>query len=168
MNTPIDPDLANQKPAPSRFSVGPALWIFGSLVWTFVVAGEFTTAGFISEEFAVVAVLVVTITTGTLAIRRALAGTSEVRRRTWFTIGATLGVSLLFIAGFAAPVQTLNGSSDVGMTFLLLLIGIGAAWFGRRWSGPPNRPLPTPVTVSLLTAGVVLTLGTIVHVLAVN
>ena len=168
MNTPIDPELANQKPTAAQFNVGPALWIFGALVWTFAVAGEFTTAGFIGEELAFVAVLAVTITTGILAIRRVLAGTSEVRRRTGFTIGATLGLSLLFVAGFAAPVQTLHASSDIGMTLLLLLMGIGAAWFGRRWSGPPNRPLPRPVTVSLLTAGVVLTLGAIVHVLAVN
>ncbi len=161
-------DESNPKPDTALVCIGPALWIFGMFVWSFIVAGEFTTAGFVAEAAAFIGVIVITMVTAVLAIRGALGRETALKPRTGMTIFVTLGLSALLTVTLALPVQTVRASTDIGMTLLLLFIGATAIGIGGRIFKPAQRVFPTPVRVALLSVGILLSIGTVVHVLAVN
>jgi len=149
--------------------LGPALWIFGAFVWTFAVAGEFTTAGFVGEGVATVTVLVVTGVTAAIAVGRSLVTEpGKVARRFALTAALTLALSIVFAVSLVFCLQLLNMASDIAVTLFLLIVGVAAVWRGRGWTGGTQASMPRFVVISLTTATVALSLGTLVHVLAAN
>ena len=163
----------NEVSLPNRDSsipigLGPALWMLGALAWAFTVAGDFTTAGFIGEALALCAVIVLTVTAGVLGIRHQLASMPLGHRRLSSTIAKSLGMFVLLLAVLVFPLAVLRTNSDIGMTLLLLLIGICATWLGRRWSGLPEPPPRATLRLPLLALSAILSIVTVVHVLAVN
>ncbi len=124
--------------------VGSTLYVYGYLLWSFVVVGELTTSyapeghGFLlGEAAAVVGVLAATTWAWLVVLRRALA----VRR------GAVAFVRCSVIGGLAAVVwgvtlffsaaagHAATKSIDGSMTFFLLAVSIGCALGGRRMAG---------------------------------
>jgi hypothetical protein len=169
IDSTLDSDNARALQPPTRSYVfGPALWMLGALIWAFTVAGEFTTAGIIGEGVAVLGVLGVTITAGIFAIRRQLDSMAKDRRLWGSTVAKTLGIFALLVLVVGFPLSVLQAGSDVGMTLLLLLIGVCVAWLGSRFTAPGKNPPRAALRLSLLAMAVVLSIATIVHVLAVN
>lgn len=124
--------------------VGLALYVYGYLLWSFLVVGELTTSyapeghGFLlGEAAAVVGVMAATAWAWIVVVRRALA----VRR------GAVALVRCAVVGGLAAVAWGLtlflsaaaghaaSKSVDGSMTFFLLALSIGCALGGRRMAG---------------------------------
>jgi len=124
--------------------VGSALYVYGYLLWSFIVVGELTTSyapegrGFLlGEAAAVVGVLAATTWAWIVVLRRALAvrrGVVAFVRCSVVGGLAAVGWGLtLFLS--AAAGHAASKSIDGSMTFFLLALSIGCALGGRRMAG---------------------------------
>jgi hypothetical protein len=139
-----------QAPRVPRPVIGPALSVFGMLLWTFVVAGQFTTSWMsgapLSEGAAIAIVFFGTITAWFLAVRRSqvvpVSGRRELFGRSLAigVIAFLLFVGCVVIAVVAGGVSSSNHDLAIAL-FLLLLSGV-AAFFGPRITSP-IRPART-------------------------
>jgi hypothetical protein len=144
----LSPFVAGPKPRPT---LGPAFSVFAVLLWSFVVAGQFTTSWMsggplppsIAFGFVVIASFVSWFTSVRLsAMARPARAASIVMR----AIGIGVLALLLFVfAVFAATVA--GGASshnhDLLIAFALVIVSAFAGMFGPRWTWP-SRPERTP------------------------
>ena len=124
--------------------VGSALYVYGYLLWSFLVVGELTTSyapeghGFLlGEAPAVVGVMAATAWAWIVVLRRALAVrrgvVAVVRCSVVGGLAAVAWVLTLFLS--AAAGHATSRSIDGSMTFFLLALSIGCALGGRRMAG---------------------------------
>jgi hypothetical protein len=142
-----DPFRAQRQPRPV---IGPALSVFGVLLWTFVVAGQFTTSWMngtpMSEGAAIAIVFFGTIGAWFFAVRRSqivpVSGRRELVGRALAIgiIGFLLFVGCVVLAVIAGGVSSSNHDLAIAL-FLLLLAAVGA-FAGPRITSP-IRPART-------------------------
>jgi hypothetical protein len=150
--------------------IGPSLVAFGTLLWAFTVAGEFTTAGFIGEWVAVVALVTIPTVVSVIALRRSRNGARVPRLSVH--LGLCLLTSIMFtvataiMLGFAS--QLVSRHPDVAFTWLLLFESSAALLLGQRLTGDRDNasaPRRAIVAYGLL---VLFSLFTAIHVVAVS
>lgn len=157
LSPPIEPpadappqlDATPLGPRP-RPLLGPALSVFGMLLWAFVVAGQFTTSWMfgtpLGQGTAVSAVLVTTFAMWIASLRRSRI-VAPPRRSThlfWRAVGVSVIAFLMFVvcllgATFAGAVASRN--HDLAIAVTLVIISTSAAIAGARLTSPtaPER-----------------------------
>ena len=132
-------------PRKPRPVIGPALSVFAVLLWTFVVAGQFTTSWLVgtplNQTVAVAMVLLMTFTAWVAGIRlsRIVVPPRQTMFLFWRAIGIAVLASLLFFVCFAVAVVTGEASSgghDVLIPFVLVMVSLLAAIVGPRLTSP--------------------------------
>jgi hypothetical protein len=131
---------------PPRLVLGPGLWIFGALLWSYVVLGQFVVKDF-PEGIALLTLALVVGVTYAAAVRdslRAVPAEPSARRRRWLwpgvaAFGFWLGTTLLV----TAVGKSSNANLDAPITLLLLALSVLAIILGRRFTHPgrPKRSL---------------------------
>ncbi len=145
---PQIPDYPRRKPQPL---IGPVLSVYGALLWSFVLAGQFTTswmnAGPMDERLALLTVFVATVGMGIIALRRAqVAAPTSVGRVLGRAVFAFVGA---FIAWFATIfVAAIAGHSasrnhDVLIAMFLLALAVTATVLGPRLTSPGPHAAPS-------------------------
>ena len=130
--------------------VGPALRTFGVMLWTFVVAGQFTTSWLtgspLDPRIAVGAVAVTTLTAWAMALRqsRTVAPPSSTGRMVARGFGSGALSLLLFVGSLVCAVMaggSTSRSNDFVIAFALVVLAIMAMLAGSRLTTPtsPNR-----------------------------
>jgi len=155
-----------------RQILGPGLCTFGALLWSFVVAGEFTTAGFIGENIALISMIVVTCGTTVLTIRacrddsfRKLGVVAQVV----LAVLVALLLSVSTVIAFEAGLHIKQGNLDIPVTlFLMLLGGIAFAWGQRLLGWNARRPSSRKLTLALYGIALIFSFGAAIHVIAAN
>jgi len=145
---PRIPDYPKRKPQPL---VGPLLSVFGAMLWSFVVAGQFTTSwmssGPMDERLAAFAVFAATIVTGIFALRRAhaaapVAPARVVGRAAFAFVGAFVAwFATIFVAAIAGNVASRN--HDVLIAFGLIALAVTASILGPRLTSPGPHVAPS-------------------------
>lgn len=138
---PPIPDYPRRKPQPL---VGPVLSVYGAMLWSFVVAGQFTTSwmssGPMDERWAVLAVFVATIGMGIVALRRAHAAAPVtagrvVGRAAFAFVGAFIAwFATIFVAALVGNASSRN--HDVLIAFGLTALAVTATVVGPRLTSP--------------------------------
>jgi hypothetical protein len=152
--------------------LGAGLCTFGALLWAFMVAGEFTTAGFIGEGIAVICVIVATCGTTVVAIRSCRSDSFRklnLGAHIVLTVLVALMLSIITVVALDAGLRAKQGNLDIPVTlFMLLLSGVAFAW-GRRLLGW-NLRQSSLRKLRLALYGIALTLsfGAAIHVIAAN
>jgi hypothetical protein len=155
---------------PPRTTMGPALTVFGVLLWSFVVAGQYTTSWMtgapLNQGVAVLFVLVTTFIAFITSLRQSRI--SAAPRSFGHLMGRAVGVSALsflffILAIFAATVlgSATSRNHDLFIAFLLVALATGAAIGGPRLTSPVRLERTHSMRVALtLTwiAGALLTL----------
>jgi hypothetical protein len=142
------PEVYGRRPRPV---LGPAITVFGVLLWAFVVMGEFTTSwnsgAPLEEGTAIVLVVLATLTAWVFAMQ----GSTRVRpaHGTPRLIGRSLLVGLvafllwcLFVVMAAAVGKASSKSPDVAIASFLIVVAALAARAGPRLT-TRERPPPT-------------------------
>ncbi|MBX3204094.1 MAG: hypothetical protein KF764_03445 [Labilithrix sp.] len=149
--------------------LGPAVSVFAVLLWSFVVAGQFTTSwmsgGPLPPAIAAAVVLLTTFAAWIAGVRRGVLAAPP--RTTTHLVGRAIATALLafvffVLAVFAATVA--GGVSSTNHDFLLALglvvVSLVAAVVGPTWTWP-SRPAGTAgqrrVSTALWLAGAVVT-----------
>ena len=145
---PQIPDYPRRKPQPLT---GPLLSVYGGLLWSFVLAGQFTTSwmsgGPLDERWAASIVFVATIVSGILALCRAqsaapVAAARVVGRAAFAFVGAFVGwVATVFVAAVAGNMASRN--HDVLIAFVLVTLAVLASVLGPRLTSPSPHIAPT-------------------------
>ena len=150
--------------------LGPGICIFGSLLWAYVVAGEFTTAGIIGEWPALLTVVLVTSVTWYMAVRLSLA----VRLGRFGMLGRTLApmafavLSALLIA-IAMAILGESRGHDMAVTLCCLALGAGAFIGGLRLTVVGRfKQLWGRLGLAVASCAVIVSIATIVHVVVAN
>lgn len=129
--------------ARTRPLLGPAAWIGGTTLWSYVVAGQFVLRANMPEVLGIAFVVGVLVTTAYVACRRSLEllparGEDEQKARfvkpTWVGVAAAAGV--VFVASLVA-----SGLGDAPAMLLLLIASGGGVVFGQLWTGRPRERL---------------------------
>jgi hypothetical protein len=152
--------------------IGPGLWIFGAMLWAYVVLGEYTTAGFIGEA---ISVSLLTFAVGAcwyFAVQRC----SVPSQRKFVRLGRALVpgfIALLLLVGCALFMNFVGESShqnqDVPMTLAFMVIGILAFFGGRRLTvSVDKQPSPNTFAHLPLIGAVLISLGAILHLIVAN
>jgi hypothetical protein len=129
--------------ARTRPVLGPAAWIGGATLWSYVVAGQFVLRANMPEVLGVALVAGVLVTTAYVACGRSLelmpARNGEEQKArfvkpTWVGFAAAAGIVLL--ASLVA-----SGIGDAAAMLLLLLASGAGVVVGQRWTGRPRKQL---------------------------
>lgn len=129
--------------APPRPLLGPALRIFGALLWAYVVFGQFTTSWIddrpLGEGWALLGVLATTATVAVLAMRRSVrvtpTGALGIVRRT----AAAVAIALLaWLATVAFVTVTRAFDGDTKNAVALVIVALAASIFGLRMNRDPR------------------------------
>ncbi len=140
--------------------LGPSLWIFGALLWAYVVAGEFVVVADFPELIAILGVLLVYATSWFMAVQ---GKRSEELDGPW---ALAPGVLALALWGFTLVCVTAafgsSSRSDIeAVTIGLWLLGAGVYFLGRRLTGPSKAPRSLSARVRTAGAWLVSGLATI-------
>jgi hypothetical protein len=140
---PIPPEYVapTRKPQPL---IGPVLTVYGALLWSFVVAGQFTTSwmssGPLGEGWAVLIVMVSTLSAGIWAIVRSHrsqpATPARLVGRTAFAFvgGLVAWFATVFVAAIAGNVASRN--HDILIAFVLVALAVTTSIAGPRLTAP--------------------------------
>lgn len=169
---PVDQPMMNWQPQPQpkkpRPILGSAISVYGVLLWSFIVAGQFATSWIsgapMSQGTAAFFVFVATGTAWGFALHRSRNALPSVTmgRFIWRGIGiGTIAFCFFFLTLVGA---TIFGQSTHGLDFLIAFLLVGTA-VAAMIVGPrlttPNRPARTHGTrfavVSMWIVGVILT-----------
>lgn len=125
---------------PSRI-VGPALWIHGALLWSYVVLGELVVSRKFPEPLAWLIVLGVFVRTWFVAVRHLPRDSANLWRR---IVSGVLALAIYFFAmAFTTAILGGGGRSGVeALTILLWFFALGSYALGRRMTRAP-RPRPS-------------------------
>ncbi len=143
----IIPVLGPALPPPKRPRpvIGPTLTTFAALLWSFVVAGQFTTSWLVGAPLPQgMAFFVVTLTTfaAWLSSVRLSGVVTPPRGRVWFlgrAVTIAFFASILFFGSVMAATiagETVLRNHDLAIAFLLVVVATGAAILGPRWTSP--------------------------------
>lgn len=145
---PQIPDYPRRKPQPLT---GPLLSVYGAMLWSFVVAGQFTTSwmssGPMDERWAAIAVFMATVVTGIVALRRAhgaapVTAARVVGRGAFAFVGAFVAwFATIFVAALAG--NTASRNHDVLIAMALTALAVTASVIGPRLTSPGPHLTPT-------------------------
>lgn len=140
--TPGPTTAAPGTQATPRPLLGPALRVYGALLWSYVVFGQFTTSWIddrpLGEGWALLGVFATTATVAVLAVRRSVhiapTGALGIVRRT----AAVVAISLLaWFATVAGVTLTRAFNGDLKNALALVAIALAASIFGLRMNRAP-------------------------------
>ncbi len=145
---PPDPTPELPWARPSRPVIGPALSVFAALLWSFVVAGQFTTSWStgapLGQGAAVALVLLATLAAWITSVRRSRIVMPPLR--TINLVGRGIGIAalalvLFLLCLFAATVagNTSSRNHDVLIALVLVALSAASAIGGPRLTSP-TRP----------------------------
>jgi len=132
--------------------LGAAVFVFGVLLWAFVVMGELTTSYapgrhqmLVGEALAVVFVLATSAAAWGIALRRSLATIAPATPLATYARGgfiALVAIAMWMAVIFCATVLGKAGSKslDGPITMMLLILAVAAALGGRRLAGLRGKP----------------------------
>jgi dipeptide/tripeptide permease len=140
------------KPRTLRPVLGPALWLFGSALWSYVVAGELVVAQGFPEVFGALGVLFALGVTWLFALEHSFLNdppTPETRaQRVFAPLGIALALWLTALLLSAAVGLSSNANLDGLITCGLWLFSLIPFFIGRRMTrsrhaelGPSRRAL---------------------------
>jgi hypothetical protein len=177
----LPPDPAD--PPPTRLPrpvLGPALTVFGVLLWAFVSFGQFTTSWFsgapLDEGTAIAFVTLATLSALFFATQKSRRALPVEGTRGFVVRAARIGIVALLFWGLVILVATVIGSAsmgrsaDVPIVSSLWVVAAAAVVAGPRLTLPlPQRPLVTPARSlgigALWFGAAALTLGACVELL---
>ena len=143
--------------------LGASFWIFGALLWAFVVMGEWVLKFELPEAFAVLAVL----TTAGIAW---FSATRHLKQRSQQVAPAALGLGLFVVTLiFSTMVSTHRRSVEEGVAVLLWFFSAGIYFLGRYLTARPRQgraALPLAATIAFWLMAGVGTLGSLMSILA--
>ncbi len=129
--------------ATPRPLLGPALRIYGALLWSYVVFGQFTTSWIdgrpLGEGWALLGVFATTAAVAVFSVRRSVkvapTGALGIVRRT----AAVVAIALLaWFATVAGVTLTRIFSGDAKTAFALVAMALAASIFGQRMNRDPE------------------------------
>lgn len=142
--------------APRRHSqLGVCVFVFGVLLWAFLIMGELTTSYapgkhgmLVGEALAVVFVLATSGAAWWAAMRRSLEASPPLREMVTYARGTMfavvpLGLWLFVLFGATALGKSASKNMDGPITLLLLIVSVAAALGGRRMAGLRGSPSST-------------------------
>ncbi len=145
---PQIPDYLRRKPQPL---IGPVLSVYGALLWSFVLAGQFTTSwmssGPMDERLALFTVFLATVVTGIIALRRAqtaapVTAGRVLGRAVFAFVGAGIAwFATVFVAAIAG--NTASRNHDVLIAMFLLALAVTATVMGPRLTSPGPHAAPS-------------------------
>ena len=127
--------------APTRPTLGPALWLGGATLWAYVVAGQFVVLAGMPEVLGLAFVCAVFVSAAFLAVSRTLelmpaTGAEERKARVVRPAAFGVGFALAAIV-FAAMLGSSSSDTDgLAMLGLMFLGGVGVI-AGKRFTGRP-------------------------------
>jgi hypothetical protein len=150
-SAPVEASHPFSKPRRPRPVLGPALSTFAALLWSFVVAGQFTTSWHLGaplpQGIALSLVALATLAAWIAGVRRSglvvpparRAGGLVGRALAAFVLAFGLFLACLFAATMAGA--TALRDHDLLIAFGLVLLATGAAIVGPKWTSPapPER-----------------------------
>jgi len=145
---PRDESLGFGPPKRAPWPVfGPALSGFGVMLWSFVVAGQFTTSWSagrpLDQGIAVGAVVIATFVAWVLGLRRSRAvvpsATGWFFARAVAVVVSTLVLFVLAVVGTTAVAGTSSRNHDFSVGFLLVAVAFVSVLLGARLTSP-ERP----------------------------
>jgi hypothetical protein len=172
---PQDPTLVPEvyfgpPPKRPRPLIGPAISVFAVMLWTFVIAGQFTTSwnlgAPLSQEVAVALILVTTFAAwlGSVRLSRLVVPPRQTTNLVWRAIGIGVLAFVFFITCFTAAAfagAATRENHDFLIPFVLVVLSLGAALAGRKMTAPspPQRTARERfLVVAMWIAGTLLTL----------
>jgi hypothetical protein len=157
--------------APTRPLLGPATWIGGTTLWSYVVAGQFVLRAGTAEVLGVAFVVGVLVSTAYVACRRSLEllpAIGEDARKARFVRPTWMGVALAAAVVLVASLAWSRAGDGPTMLFLLAT-SCACVVLGKHYTGKPRTRLRTRWRVLGIVAWVAaVALSLVVVVSAVN
>lgn len=140
MNDPSDVDFKARTPEPT---LGPALWLFGTTLWAYVVAGQLVVSQDFPEPVAVLGVLFAVGVSWFFAIEQSFLVEEPSRetrlQRIFLPLGMALGLWLATLLMSAVIGLTSRDDIDSAITLSLWLLSLVPFFVGRRISKGTSR-----------------------------
>jgi hypothetical protein len=155
--------------APRKPVFAPALWIFGVLLWAYVVAGELVVNQDLPESLALLGVLAAVV-----SVFRA--STAELRRAQlpwpWLLAPLVLAIAMfLALLLLAIAMAGRSPSGMVGVPIALWFVAAFAVFFGRQRSPRPLRASTSAQhwkTLGVYTVAALATLFALISLVSAN
>jgi hypothetical protein len=170
--TPNDLPTVDFKARPSRPLLGPSLWLFGALLWAYVIVGELVVRSGFPEPLGWLGVLFVLGVTWFFAIERSFGEDApaphERLKRALSPLAAAVGLWLATLILSTVIGATTPGNLDGLITVGLWLFSLGPFFVGRRMTGtqrPAIDPSRRPLGILLWIGATLVTLVALVPVL---
>jgi hypothetical protein len=160
------------KARPSRPMLGPSLWLFGALLWAYVVAGELVVRSSFPEPLGWLGLMFVLGTTWFFAIERSFVEDppvpNERAKRVFVPLAAAIGLWLATLILSTVIGATTPGDLDGLITVGLWLFSLAPFFVGRRMTGtqhPAIDPSRRPLAILLWIGATLVTLVALIPVL---
>ncbi|HWA77913.1 MAG TPA: hypothetical protein VG937_36515 [Polyangiaceae bacterium] len=160
------------KAHPTRPVLGPSLWLFGALLWAYVIAGELVVRSGFPEPLGWLGVLFVLGVTWFFAIERSFVedppAPNERLKRALSPLVAALGLWIATLIVSTLIGATSRGDLDGLITVGLWLLSLAPFFGGRRMTGnrrPPIDPSRRPLGILLWIGAALVTLVALIPVL---
>jgi hypothetical protein len=136
---------------PSRPVLGPVLRVYGALLWSYVIAGQFTTSWFDGTPIGEAWAALIVVGTTLLVLFSSMRRSAEISRALGVLALALLAFIVTLVVVVIAGATLLPGKHDFLYAFALVLTALIASLAGLRMTRPDSVYLHSARVRNVLT-----------------